>query len=233
MNIGDLVTIAREDYLDDNTKDSKLWNDQFMLRAFTEAQRQACNRTDFLFDELEVTLVDGSVSYVLDTRITKIDKVLFEGKQVEKVSLSNLDYKTPSWPSETGMTGKTIKYMIRGNRIRFVPSPTADDDGLPVTLECYVLPDDKFSSFSDEPVIGEEFHTDLVYYVLYLALSKRDADSFDIRANEYLDKFTAVFGPYVPARVRLHQMENAMSLVLAPHNYNDTASREIDPDADW
>ena len=39
MDIADLITSVRTDYLDDSIA-GELWDNNFMFRAFTEAQRQ-------------------------------------------------------------------------------------------------------------------------------------------------------------------------------------------------
>jgi hypothetical protein len=126
MTIADLITIARTDYLDDAVADY-LWDDAFMLRAFSEAQRQACNRTDFLYEDVLITVNSTALSYPLDTRITRLIDVLFAGHQVQKVSLNELIYKRPLWRDETGMLDKQVSYVVRGNTIRFVPAPALAD----------------------------------------------------------------------------------------------------------
>lgn len=231
MDIASLITIARKDYLADSVNEY-LWDNAFMLRSFTEAQRQACNRTNFNYEEFSITLINGTTSYIINPRITKLVNVIFEGNILEKLSQEALDVRTPLWRTETAMTGKECRYAIRGNKIRFVPSPLADDDGLVVTLEAYSLPDVTFESTDEVPSIPEEFHRDLVHWVLYEALSKRDMDTFNIKAKDYLDKFESVFGQYVSAQVRQHQLENGLSMIARPFNYNKTAER-LNTSDDW
>ena len=225
MDITSLIKIVREDYLDDTNADKPLWDNNFMLRSFTEAQRQACNRTEFNFEELSITLVNGKSSYTLDSRITKLVNIIFEGNLLVKRSIEELDYNQSDWRTLTVMTGKECNYAIRGNKIRFIPSPTVNDAGLVITIEAYTLPSDALTSTSCEPIIPEEYHRDLIWWVLYEACSKRDADSFQIKAKDYLDKFEQVFGKYVSGKVRQHQLENGLPLVNKPFNYNRNPAR--------
>lgn len=232
MNLCQLVESVRNDCLDDKAKEY-LWDDGFMLRSFTEAQRQACNRTNFIYDELQVTLVENSAIYDVPPEITQIVNLVFEGNVMDKASLASLDKWTPTWRTEAGMAGKTCRYAVMGNRIRFVPSPAAADGGLSVTIECYVQPSDVFTAMSNVPSIPEEFHRGLNNWVLYEALSKRDVDTFDIKAKEYLTLFNMEFGEYVPGQVRQHQLENGLPLTLLPFNYNGTPSRQAIPEENF
>lgn len=223
MTIAELLTIARGIYLSEGVGDY-LWIDSFVLTAFSEAQRQACNRTDFIYEDLTITLNDGVPSYTLNSRITRLNMVLFDGIEVVKRSASELDYINKTWRSDTAMSGKNCSYVVRGNKIRFVPAPAIDDDGLVVTLECYVMPSANFTAMSDSPVIPVEAHRDLIYWVIHEALNQVDI----VKSNFYLDKFNAAFGKPVSAQVRQHQLENGLSTVVSPFNYSGNARRDTE-----
>lgn len=232
MLISELIIYARDDYLDDVPEVDKLWDDAFMLRAFTEAQRQACNRTDFLFEALPVTLLLGESSCVLNPRITRLCAVLWQGRPLKKTSVAEQDYRSGYWRDPAVFNNHWPCYYVRGNQIFFTSALAIEQSGFPITLECYVLPEAGFTDVDDEPVIPEEFHRDLVLWVLYEALSKRDADTFDIKAKYYFDQFEAVFGKYVSAQVRQHQLENGLPMALTPTNYNRNA-RRLYHDENW
>ena len=243
MEITDLITVLREDYLDDTfsgwetateaeKNDQFLWTDAFLLRSLTEAQRQACNRTDFLFDDstFSVTLVSGNPSYNIDKRITFIDEVTFDGAKVAHKSREEFQRLHPTWRVDTGMTDKSTEYIMRGHKLRIYPIPDAVDAGKLLTFDVYRLPLENISSTRDALEIPDEYHRDLIWWVLYEAYSKQDADGYDkTRAHQYLAQFEQAFGTYVPSGVRLNQMQENQSLTIRPVNYLTSA----DSDEDW
>lgn len=237
MNIGQLITTVRTDYLDDSVS-GYLWDDAFMYRSFTEAERQACNRQFLIFDDstsayTEITLASGTTTYDVSQKVNKIEAVIFDDVQADRVSKHEIERTTPTWRSLTGMTGKPIQYVMRGHKIRFIPSPDADDDGKTVYMEVFRLPAADVTASDYVPEIPEEYHRDLIYWVLHEAYKKQDADTFQQeKADYYLARFTEVFGEYIPAEVRLNQMEQDRSLTLRPVAYTTKLTQTSDDD-DW
>jgi len=244
VEISELITIIRVDYLDDTFSgwesasqtekdDQFLWKDSALLRYLSEAQRQSCNRTDFLFDDetCTVTLVAGSPTYALSNRITRIEQVTFDEKTVLHRSKIQLQMEQPRWRTDTGMTGETTKYTMRGHKIRFYPIPDAIDADKKVYFDTYRLPLEDITATSDDLEIPEEFHKDLIWWVLYEAYSKQDADAYDSkRADRYLAQFENVFGPYIDSKVRIHQLQEDKSASFTGINYLSNSS---DSDPDW
>lgn len=245
MEVSELITILREDYLDDTFNgwetateaekaDQFLWSDSFLLRSLTEAQRQACNRTDFLFDDdgtFNVTLVAGSPTYQLDRNITFIEQVTFDETDVAHMSKEEFQAKYPKWRTDTGMTGKLCSYVMRGHKLRIYPIPDATDAGKTLSIDVYHLPVETIASTSDELSIPSEYHRDLIWWVLYECYSKQDADGYDPkRAETYLANFNASFGQYVPSEVRLNQLQESQSLRPRPINYLSSSDGS---DEDW
>lgn len=235
MEIKDLVTIIREDYLDDAIEDY-LWPDAFMYRALTEAERQACNRTDFLYDEttaeiVELTLVEGQQSYAIHPKVTFIDRVEFDSKIVTHISLDERDRFHADWRTASGLGSNDMSYWVRHRKIYFDRTPDAIDAGSTVYLRVYRLPLESITGGSDELEIPEEFHTDLIQWVLYQAYTKQDADGYDAnRAKIHLRNFENAFGNFVPSEVRLNQMQEPKGLRPRAVNYLGTSTNE---DADW
>jgi hypothetical protein len=221
MTIAELLTLARGIYLSEGIGDY-LWIDSLALSMFSEAQRQACNRTDFIFEEFSIPLVSGTSSYALSNRITRLHDVMFQGVTVTKRSIAELDHTNSTWRSDSAMSGKDCGYAIRGDKIRFIPAPAIDDDGLMVTLECNVMPATSFTSMSDTPVIPAESHRELIHWVLHEAFAQVDIQ----KSAFYLEKFNMAFGRYVSAQVRQHQLENGLSLVASPFNYGASSRRD-------
>ena len=241
MNIGQLIDIVRFDYLDDNPDgDVKkyLWDDEFMFRAFTEAERQACNRQNLLFEDsvdeyTKINLVDGKSTYDIPQKVTCIEYVGFEDTVISRQSKHEVERNNPAWRTLTGMTGKVINYVVRGHKIRFIPSPDTDDAGKKVSLEIFRLPDLDLTNLSSVPEIPEEYHRDLIYWVLHEAYKKQDSDRFDQERSDYfLGRFSQVFGEYISAEVRLNQMQQRKSLHLRPQRYTSSMTRSSSSD-DW
>ena len=236
--VAELFTIIITDYLDNGSGTAKdLWDHAFLFRALNEAQEQACNRTNIIYDDsaaaiTKINLVNGTATYKLDQRITVVDHVMFDSIKCTHVSKEEIEKGTPGWRALTGMTGKTIQYVIRGRTIRFVPSPNIDDAGKKVYLEVFRRPLDTLSDCSDSPEIPEEYHRSLIYWVLHEAYRKQDADTFNQeRADYFLNKFNEIFGEYISAEIRVNNFEQPISMMLHGHNYTPTLTR--DSQEDW
>jgi hypothetical protein len=228
MLINTLIETIKEDYLNDDVPDY-LWSDKSLLRKLSEAQRQACNRADLIFDNsnsfyVRFTLVENRSSYTFDQKLTRIDRVSINGVAMIKLTreaFNNLDAALP------GMAGKDLYYCITGRTINVYPAPNAIDAGSYLQLEAYRLPDVDIESTSDELEIPEENHRDLIWWVLHECFNKPDIDIFNQEKQyKYLQKFEEVFGSYVSARVRQHQFENPLSSNITPQSNIKNYQRE-------
>ena len=228
MTADEIIRICVSDYLDDGSH-SDLWSDDFMLRALNEAQLQACNRTNLLWDDTtpeicQITLKTGVASYPFSQLITFIDRVIFNNGLLKvkchQLAKHEIDHKIPNWRNLTGMIGKRIHYVVHGKTIRFTPTPDINDNGLIINLEVFRNPLKRIETTLDEPEIIEEYHRALIYWILHEAYKKQDADSFNQEKSDYyLHRFTEVFGEYVPAPVRINQLEQPVSLNLRTFGY--------------
>ena len=234
MDISEIITIVREDYLDDvfegwksatevEKNDQFLWSDNALLRYLTEAQRQACNRTDFIYDDesFTITLVAGSPSYSINQKITVIEQVTYDNdKTVIHMSKEDFQLNNPQWRTRSGIANDNPIYTIRGRKLRIYPIPDVGDAGKILTFDTYRLPIDSITTISDDLEIPEEYHRDLIWWVLYEAYSKQDADGYDKeRGLRYLAQFNEAFGAYVPSEVRLNQLQEDKTLRPRPIDY--------------
>ena len=249
MQVSTILDCARDDYLADNRlinntgDDEQLWDTDSLLRKINEAQRQACNRANLIYDDstpryTQIVLVAGKASYSFDQKLTVIERIILRNKLIHKKTVEELDKRIPTWRTDSGMLNKEIHATIKGRNISFTPIPDATDAGSIVYLETYRLPDNDLMLLSDEPEIPEENHRDLVYWILHEAYKKQDADTFQQEKSDYyLGRFIEIFGPYVPARVRQHQFENPKSLEFRPRHvmFNDYTSNTgvSDDDSCW
>lgn len=244
MEISELITILREDYLSDTFEgwedasdiekdDQFLWTDKALLRYINEAQKQACNRTDFLYDDesFSITLVAGNPSYAIDPKITFIEQINIDGDRcVTHMSKEEFQRDYPDWRTSSGIGGDDASYIVRGRKLRIYPIPDVLDAGVVLNLDTYRLPLETITSLNDELEIPEEFHRDLIWWVLSEAYLKQDAEGYDPKkAADYLAMFNSIFGMPVSSEVRLNQLQEDESLRPRPVNYNPT-SRHSDPD---
>lgn len=210
MDIASLINIARRDFLNDAVFQKQTWDTAFFLRSFSEAQRQACNRTDFIFsDSKYITIKSGKGSYQLPSNLTKLIALTLDDCEIEKVRQEELP---KDWRTLSGFyTDGEPRFMIRGKLITFVPKPDADQR---IMIEGYFYPVDDFTSASDEPVIPVEYHKKLIHWVVYEAYSNEvvDSDALDNKdmrqSAKHLELFNQAFGQPVSAGVRKHQFEN-------------------------
>ncbi len=237
MLVSELITSVREDYLDDKADATNyLWPDKAMLRYFTEAERQACNRANLIYDDsttayTRITLVSGQSSYAIDPKVTVIENIIFDGKYITKKTKEDMDVLSPTWRTDSGMAGKTIYAVISGRKLRVSPVPDATDAGGYIYLEVYRLPDSSITYTHQEPEIPEENHRDLIYWVLHECYKKQDADTFNQeRSDSFLARFNQIFGQPVSVLVRQHQFESPRSLILAPSSYTKTVDSGVDDD---
>jgi hypothetical protein len=238
MQISSLITIVREDYLDDTSTQKPEWSPASLLRKFTEAERQACNRANLIYDNTttqytRITLVSGRASYTIDPKVTVIENVIFDGNVLVKKTQDDIEKLQPTWRTDTGMLDQTVYYFIKGRKLIFSRIPDATDAGEVVTLEIYRLPDVDITSTAQEPEIPEENHRDLIYWVLHESYRKQDADDFNQEKSDYFrGRFEEIFGPYVPAKVRQHQFENPRSTTVRPVAYATSSTTVSDFDYD-
>jgi len=234
MKAGDLITVIREDYTEDNDSAKYLWSNESLLRKLNEAQRQVCTRGNYLFDDstpdyTQITLIEGVRSYLIDPKVTVIENVILNNLPLIKKTKEELDRDVSTWRTDTKIDGNTVYYMISGRNLILSRAPDADDAGTVVYMDVYRLPDEDIKTESQEFEIPEEYHRDLIWWVLYECYGKRDIDSFDNdKATEYLVMFNTIFGEPVSAKVRQHQFESPRSLVIRP-----ITNTRVAEDTDW
>jgi len=237
MLVSALITEVRTDYLDDtlgvDTNDA-LVSEASLLRFTDEAEEQSCRRMDLLYDETTasvcaITIADGTKAYAIDSRITKLERVSWNGIDLPKKHES--EYSGTSW-RET--EGEPTSYYVKQRSIYLHPTPDADavSEDNALALAVFRTPETSITADTDTPEIPAEFHRDLINWVLYRVYNLRDEDLFDpAKASYYLSAFTNSFGPEVPADVRQHQFESPRTQVLRPKTgYQFTNQSEADPD---
>lgn len=229
MTLAELIRMTREDWLDDvsdnpdQNDEDRRWKDTFLARSLARGESVACqgkNGGDLIFDDstaaiTQITLITDTAGYTYDSRITRIEAVIYGDAPLEKKTERELvDEEGEEWRTETG---EPTSYIVKGRTIRLFPVPTSGENGEIVYLEVYRLP---LASFKTEPEIPEEFHEYLCAYAAYRAYNRRDEDTYNPgKAADALAEFRSVFGEPVEASIRRHHLEQPRSATFQPTGY--------------
>ena len=222
MRVRDLVSIIREDYLNDVKAQKYLHSDASLLRKFSEAEKQACSRADLIFDSTtsefsRITLVSGVSAYNFSSKIISIGDVVYTGKVLEKRSRDGLDRDFPFWRTDAGLTNFDISYCISGRSIQLNRIPADVEAGTYLYLEVYRLPSVSLQDLNQEFEIPEEHQRSLIYWVLHECYKKQDSDIFDQdKSDYYLARFTQEFGRPISAIQRQHNLESTATSQIFP-----------------
>lgn len=133
---------------------------------------------------------------------------------------SGLDffYNYSSWEN---LTGQMYAFLEDGGFIRIISPPAIDDI---LWLVVARLPKKTFTSNVEDltlsPEIPEQYHGDLVDWILHLAFSKPDSELQDlVKAKLYEDKFTEKFGERPSALVELNRRKLPPNMSIRPREF--------------
>jgi hypothetical protein len=228
MTTDDLIALARE-FLGDKVE-PYLWSDDFLLGALNRAEQEAAIRLLCFNDETtdavtKINVLANTATYTLDSRVIRIDALLYDGKPLPQVDPDDLsDSEGNEWRDQTG----TPAYWFSdGRKITLVPEPVTTAT---VRLKAKRLPVADMTSFGS-PELDSVFHRTLLHWVCWEAHQIIDSDVArpDWAALQRA-QFDSVFGPQVPARVQIHQRRSPRNLTHAPAPY---VSRRTTSDGDW
>jgi hypothetical protein len=194
MTITELISEARQDLLGDTVADY-LWSDAQLTRFANEAILEACERAPLITRTNTISVVAGTAEYTLNefTRQIYTAKLDLATSPLYQATESDLAlYYTSQWRTKNNTP---THYVRTGNKIRLYPNPIVNDN---LVIVAKSIPDDDFDLETD---IDPAYHKDLLYYIAYKAYMYPDADSIaTAKADEYLAKFTARFGPRKSAK---------------------------------
>lgn len=146
----ELITIAREDHLDDAAGSSSdyNWSDAELLRRLNRGYKEACLRMPkLIYDEstaavCNITLSTDTASYDLDTRILEIDEDTVRLDSNDKY----LTFETEEGLKESGTSwrandsGEPASFIIKGTSLIVSPPPSSDYNADVIKFGCYRLP---------------------------------------------------------------------------------------------
>ncbi len=185
-------------FLEDNVL-PQLWSDLELKRYANEAEREACRRSELLFDSTtpdvcRIAVVAGVATYPLHSRIRRIVSAMLVSSQyiLSQCARHQLDRQTGSSMNWRVSSGQPVAYVVDVTTIRFFPIPVSDDT---VLLEVVRFPLHDMVNANDVPEIPESYHYGLVNWMCHLAYSKSDSDSFNAGLSQmYEGRFSQEFG---------------------------------------
>ncbi len=197
MNVKDLLELFGE--LADDTADvAPLWPKKLRMFWLNEAEQQACRRARLLLDSTtpEITRVTLQVNQPwleLDPRVIFVRRMKLTDKPdpIRPALRKDMDLHIPGWEDHTG---DVVGYVpdLETNKVRLYRIPEVQAFArLTVVRE----PLEPMTELDDTPEIAARYHYGLVYWMLFRAFSKKDAETQDDRrAADNLALFEAEFG---------------------------------------
>lgn len=199
MTLDELRQRARAEFLDD-VNAGYLWPDAELDGYLNDAVLEAAERAHLIYDSstaavCEVALTTAVAGYALHPSIIYLDEIYLDstGERIFETTTGDLDGTYGrTWRRESG----TVANLVRqGQAITVVRTP-AVADALRLRVIRRPLDTERLVNPSDVPVIPDQYHFDLLYWLAYRAFSKPDPDGYDEqRAQTNLNLFTARFGP--------------------------------------
>jgi len=194
----DIVRIKTADPLFGGTDDDSLFKTDELLYYLNNAIREAISRGNLLFtSDYKISLKSGVNEYSLPEGTYNILQMLDE-EQHEVIKIHEVDFRQryyhghyddnfgsvlyrDDWRNDTNDLPYAFMQESKNDRLVFYPVPSTDSV---VTVRANYLVED-ISLLDDIPEeISEIYHRDLIYWVLYEAYGKQDADAWDNQASE-------------------------------------------------
>lgn len=195
MKAGEIIDIARR-YLDDRkeTASTTLWTDAELLYYLNLAERKFCRDTLLLTDmstqaitEIAISSTTPQISYILDSRILKIDnaRLITKGYHLSRDIIINIE-KDPLWDTRVGEPTRYCTDAQRGYITLDRLTSVTDT----IKMRVRRLPIQDINDENDTPEIPSQYHEYLVECILYHAYMKQDVEAFDMaKAATYLSIF--------------------------------------------
>lgn len=220
MTLAELLTIAREEFLDDvadmegQDDESAAASNAKLIRWAGEAEREACRHGDCkrIYDEdtaaiCTLTLVQDQRSYALDPRILIVESAYYSGTSalLTHSTKEALDRDYAGWRSYDD--GEPQRFYIKGKTLYLDREPSADEAGDTLTLSVWREPL-RAPKQHEAPEIAAHHHYQLAHWIAYRYFSVPDAVANQPdRASMHLQSFERYFGPPVRGDVLERQLE--------------------------
>jgi len=197
MLLSELISAAR--YRADDRVAPYLWSSAEWIEYANDAEREACRRARLITDSTtaaicQLTLVNATETYALDSRIQFIKRVKISSSTIplKPASMLDLDEQRPGWQDETGDPQLYVTDMDQA-LFRPYPTPTA---AATVTMTVLRDPLVDMEDGDDTPEIASRYHLGLVHWMMFRAYSKEDTQTYSPKAADRAAAlFEAEFGP--------------------------------------
>ncbi len=210
MDLLELKTEARRSA--DDSAAAPLYDDEFMAKAASEAEREACIRARLIYDEtsdfLQHAVVAGAQYFEPDPLVQVIDAATYTptGGTARALELTGVDAIRDRDPTFR-FAGKPLLLARVGGLCRIWPKVDTTGAGI-VALSVYRLPLYDLEDDDDEPEIELKHHAGLVHWMLHKAYQTKDGEQGDAALSEmHLGMFVAQFGARPNADAQRRQAE--------------------------
>ena len=205
MNLGDLLSLARTRLRDKVTP--YLWSDAELIDFANAAVEEACLRARLISTNVPLTIVAGTTIYTLPFQVLAAQNAVFIDTDSGQINNITAISERELWalqrinPSAAGRPQAYARGKDR-NTIEIYPTPDLLGLGiLTVDIKRMPLEEDRMRIVNDEPAIPEEFHRDLVHWMLFEAFSVPDSDMLNVGASDKAEqRFQLRFGPRISVK---------------------------------
>ncbi|RKX42467.1 MAG: hypothetical protein DRP64_09800 [Verrucomicrobia bacterium] len=205
----EIIRIKTADPLFDDSDEDSLFKTSELLYYLNNAIREATTRAKMLFTSTyTINAIAGINQYDVPEGVYNVIQILDEDKH-EVLKIQEVDFKQryyhghyddnfgsvlyrDDWRNDTNDLPYCFMQESENNQLVFYPTP--DKDSILTMRANYILED---VTESDEIAveIAEIHQRDLIYWVLYEAYGKQDADAWDDQASiKNLQLFENTFG---------------------------------------
>lgn len=211
MNLEEIIRLFREESVDKERP--YFWSDDLLKIFASEAQREACRRSNLLIDSTSafcsVPVAPNDPLVKLDPSIVNVmrAKLSISTYALSPVRAEEMDRVNPGWETHIG-TPTTYVTNYQTDHIRLYPNSQVGAD---LNLTVSRLPVSDMTAMEDEPEIRVEYHQGLIQWMLHRAYSRHDADTFDPeKAAKAIAAFEQEFGKRTSARNEKWQRDRPM-----------------------
>lgn len=208
-----MIRIKLTDPLFDDDDDDSLFKTDELLYYINNALREAVFRGKMLVkDDFTISLVAGTSSYPVPNTVVQVTQILDENKH-DIVKIQEVDFGEKTfhgiddnlgsslyrndWRNDTGDLPTHYMQNTVNNTLVLYPIPTRDSI---VTLRGSYIVEDLIEADSIPIALSAIYHPDLIYWVLFEAFDKPDADTYDPQsAEKNKQRFIEVFGEKLTA----------------------------------
>lgn len=209
MNLSEIRRLARQ-RLDDLTQ-PYLWSNEELNGFINESIREAAIRSRAIVDSVtpeccKILVTAGKQNYSIHPSVFQIKRVndVTNANPLTRTSFEEMDGVISQWQLNTGQPTHFIyDFNHHGddcntaNTITLYPIP---NQAIELNLTVYRTQLDDLTD-SDTPELPIHTHSDLVWWVCYLAYIKQDAEGLNVdKAMRFDALFTLAFGAKQSAR---------------------------------